>query len=224
MSTDSEATVSLRFCAMQYLNLWHTGDRHFTKGLEPLNKIQRRIRALGKAAHNYRIDRNFPTFSHEKTRSRILEALDRIDRPRVQDVDTAVSDLAKKLEKIAGKYLVSAASKLLWLKYRDPVVILDGMAIRGLASRIAGRAADLRDYPAYRRTWLEEFAKERDPISRASKSLVEAKLFSAAFAQSDEGLRATVAKSWFHRRIFDQLLWWTGTSISKERTDDGVPS
>lgn len=214
MRSEAHKPVSFRFCAMQYLNVWFGYDRNFVEGLRPERSTHERVRTLREAATFYRIARNFKTFSDERTRERVLRALDGTSGGNF-DVDDAVETLACELAKCCGKQLTSAASKLLWFRRRSPIVIFDWLAVLGLRTGPDAKQPPRFDYRTYRKEWRRQFERERERVSAASHALTRVRDFSLGYSESQQSLASIVAKPWFHERVFDQFLWWTG----KKRED-----
>lgn len=216
MSPETGSEVSLRFCAMQYINVWCGYDRKFVEGLQPGKSIDERVQTLRQAATFYRIARNFKAFSREDIRKKVLRALDSVSE-RKFDIDGAVHKLASDLEKVCGKQLISAASKLLWFRCRSPVVILDRLALLGLRSRTGAKHMRSVDYHAYREEWRRQFKLDQERVRAATDALMQVTDFSLAYGESRERLASCVTAPWFQERVFDQFLWWTGKNREELR-------
>jgi hypothetical protein len=92
--------------------------------------------------------------------------------------------------------LLSAATKLLWLRHRDVVVIFDGNARTALRARYG-------DYRDYLGKWFVEYRRLAGEIRVAcgqfwSEMGVE--------VDADSGS----ADEWFRRRVLDIYLWRVG--------------
>ena|SRR6266404_4872551 len=104
--------------ALGYLNEWLEYDSRFVAGLSQGNSKEARLRSIQEVAIYYRIARNFKTLPHEERLENALQALDSIRGPIIeQNVDGSVDTLATAFESVYGRHLVSAASKLLWMRY-----------------------------------------------------------------------------------------------------------
>jgi len=103
---------------------------------------------------------------------------------------------------------LSAASKLLWLRCRNPVVILDSRTAAALNK--LGYRVKKGDYVSFYRAWHEEYGKRRFELQRAAKRLKELKSYTASWRRSADEFRADIEAVWFSERTFDLLLWELG--------------
>jgi len=121
------------------------------------------------------------------------------------DPISAVAALTNKFEASTGQRNVSAASKLLWMKLRHPIVIYDRRAADALSCtrNVA--------YEEFHDVWLTHFEMSRTDIDKAAKGLKTIpRSYTAAHALDDATLDALVEEKWFKARIFDIWLWETG--------------
>lgn len=199
---------NFQFFALRYLNDWCADDQRFVADLSPNNDLATRLSSLCEAATYYKVARTLPTLPGERRLAQALDAIDAVPAPITDSsVDAAVCDLATRFQTLyGGGYVLSAASKLLWVRHRWPVVILDGQA--ALCLRRLGCRFDVGDYRGYRREWRQQFA-EREPVIRAAcGELVGVKAFSLASTMSNGELEQLASASWFRERVFDKFLWW----------------
>ncbi|HUY15483.1 MAG TPA: hypothetical protein VMX16_17910 [Terriglobia bacterium] len=200
---------NLNFCALEYLNDWYRYDYYFVVGLCSEDEDEQ-LRWLVEAVNVYRIARNFKARPGEVRLKQALRALNATgDSITDTNIVSAVRKLAGELGSPDGKVLISAASKLLWFRYKSPVVIYDGRAHRCLSKQCSGKLA-ASDYGAYYYEWREQFLKREEHIRSACSELSRVKEFSRAYAVSNKELGTLVGNGWFRERVFDKFLWWNG--------------
>ena len=95
-----------------------------------------------------------------------------------------------------GKSFLSLASKLLWMKFRDPFVIYDSIVRTALGTREG-------DYHTYVAAWLEQYSLHRSSI----------KLECDLLATSHE----VAGEEWFTRRVLDFMLLGGAPTASSKR-------
>jgi hypothetical protein len=198
---------NFRFFALHYLDDWCSEDSRFVAGVVPDNPKSTRLELLWEAAKYYKVTRTLPTIDGEERLSGALKAIDAVPVPVTEGtVDDAVIGLATRFQELYGRYAISAASKLLWIRHRWPVVILDDRASKFLWA--TGGTFSAGDYQAYRREWRRQFCDHRQAISEACCELVGIKAFTLASTMADDELAALVSQAWFQERVFDKFLWW----------------
>jgi hypothetical protein len=198
------------FFALHYLNDWCSDDRHFVAGVQPEKATPERVASLWKAAVYYKVTRTLPTIQEERLAG-ALAAIDEVATPITDaTVDAAVCGLATRFRELYGRYAISAASKLLWVRHQSPVVILDGQA--DLCLRSTGCRFDKGDYRGYRREWRRRFTDREQAIREACTDLRRARDFSLASAMPSEEFATLTASRWFHERVFDKFLWWNSSA------------
>ena len=183
--------------AKNYLGFWLCEDRHHCKifNSHKNREDEDRLDQLHNAMNFYRIARNFPAAceeDHEERYAPVLRIVDAIDNGRKQPV-AAVEECAAKLWNEYGKYVLSAASKLLWIKFRSPIVIYDGNARKSLK-------APEGDYAAYYELWRKEYAKNKSAVADAC----------ARLAEEHPGEQKNISQEWFRHRVLDSYLWGGG--------------
>jgi hypothetical protein len=212
---------NFKFFALHYLNDWYGYDRRFVEGLRPSKDRAARLVCIREAVKYYTIARNFKARPGEEKLASALAALDNASREVTQaNVDATVCALAETFQGLYGKYLISAASKLLWLRHQSPVIIYDSRALACLNVRCS-KALVGCTYAVYRREWLRQFHNRESEIRAASKELARVKDFSIAPAMTHHELMQLVSNEWFHHRVFDKFLWWNSNDeVEAQRCDD----
>jgi hypothetical protein len=206
------ALKNFHFFAMHYLNDWCADDQRFVDGLSLEHDRETRLARLWEAAKYYKVTRTLPKLDGEARLAAALDAIDLVPIPVTEaTVDDAVCRLASRFKSLYGRYAISAASKLLWLRHQWPVVILDERA--DLCLRTLGCSFRKGDYPAYRCEWRKRFNHLEPMIKAACDELTNVKRFSLAAAMREEEFAKLTGSRWFHERVFDKYLWWNaGTS------------
>jgi hypothetical protein len=119
-----------------------------------------------------------------------------------------VINLAQDIRKRFQYFNLSAASKLLWLKCRSPIVILDARAAKAL--RGMNYKFDARDYNQYYGAWGQAFLAKSGAIKAAIGRLPDYADFSLAAKQGRPYIRGLITENWFVERVFDLYLWNIG--------------
>jgi hypothetical protein len=232
--------TSFEFCALRFLYQWASNERELHKKLSDPNadiaavraglaffKVSRNFRGISPSKETRAEKKKSPS-ARKKVRAAkkkraqaraqvVVDALVGISRPKKDQVTASVRILTQKLHRTFKKSNVSAASKLLWLRFRHPVVIYDKRAARGLAklgtnfNGIGGRSTVAKQYDAYYQQWDLAFKHNRDDIDRALKWLTnEAPRRIRPAGVSDAEFRKIVKAAWFRSRVFDIYLWEIG--------------
>lgn len=191
---------SFEKCARNYLGFWLEWD-------EPCHSVitnsdaskNEKLCALGRAIWFYRIFYGFHK-KFEEGKSRYEPVLCILESTSGLEDNASAAEIADKthafIDKLHGVYTnkrnISAASKLLWLKFRHPFIIYDEMARAALGAKYH----DLCDYYG---KWLEQYEQHRGEIESVCASLAS---------------KAEVARErWFHERVFDNWIWTKGIAI-----------
>lgn len=198
------------FCAMRFLELWLRTEEPIHRGMiDP--QLASMPDNLTKMLSHYSVQRNFPELENgNKNRTITLLLLEVVEKalPPVE----AVQELTAALQNVFSKRNLSAASKLLWMRFRYPFVIVDRQAVNALQKGL-NRSFDKSNYGEFFAVWNEEYAKRADAIQNASVGLVALpKKYTAAFALDDAKLKDLVSQRWFQARVFDIYLWEIGKS------------
>lgn len=122
-----------------------------------------------------------------------------------RDPIAAVNQLARELSTAYGDDgTLSLASKLLWLRYGDPVVIYDSRVKRAVKTHTG-------DFAHYIELWEARWDQEKANIAIACRQLPKA----IRYAECDErtsrvSVNRTIQERWFKRRVLDIKLWLEG--------------
>lgn len=199
---------NFNYFSLLYLNDWKLWDEPFSYGILSENQEDSR-QTLCKAAKYYKIMRNFENIQESEgrlaaARSMLLDVQGPIT---AENICNHVNSLAANFRDTYGRNAVSAASKLLWLIFKSPVIIFDSRAAKWLydAKYLETKTAD---YNSYRIAWLNAFQESEHDLENACNKLVHAKSFSLASDMNDNNFKNLVTERWFRERVFDKYIWF----------------
>ena len=192
---------TLEYAAYSYLDEYLRVDQRCISALsDEMRGDEEVCNALTEIATYYRIIRNLSPKRCEETYrlSPVLEELRKLERPKSSnDAVVLLGAFIEALDKRYGRKLISAASKILWMRFQSPVLIYDSLACEWLNEY---------DYPAFYGRWREEYKKVASKVENASRSLVNVKQFTLAAGMGDQELGRVVGANWFHERVFDHWI------------------
>jgi hypothetical protein len=131
------------------------------------------------------------------------DALQKTEPPEDGDVVTKVESFARVLGGIYGVVPLSAASKFLWMRFRNPVVIFDSV-VSGWLNRNCGYKYD--GYSTYHKIWSGKYREFENQIRLACDELKSIKKFTLADQESDETITEWTSSRWFAERVFDHFM------------------
>ncbi|MBX3608978.1 MAG: hypothetical protein KF871_03710 [Hydrogenophaga sp.] len=196
---------TFEYCALRYLHQWLRKEQtHYLR----VRQVEPKLDYLRAALSYFMIARNFRGLDKEP-RARVVRG--KLLEVRAQSglsVEQKVSALARFYEKAGFRYNVSAASKLLWLSNRKPI-IYDARAFDALRD-VFGHEGRRGDYGAYCKSWKKAYKENKQAILDAAIRLPKIRAFLPADAPDDDRLLALVQRPWFTERVFDIYLWELG--------------
>jgi hypothetical protein len=199
--------IQLYDCAVKYAEWWDTKERGYVAGLAASNP-QERLDALRRAGGHFRVARNFRLAYDVKIGlPRLQPALDTLDRLAPASVTESrlgkvIGELRRELGRPYGdRNLLSAATKFLWLRHKEVVVIHDRQARLALNSPYG-------DYDTYLSLWRSEYVRQLDKVIDACSRL-------AQNSEIHREIKNNVQAEWFRRRVFDIYLWRIGEAKRK---------
>jgi hypothetical protein len=197
---------TFEFCAFSFLNQWQEDERGLYNAFTTVPTEQH----IRKALTYFQVARNFRDLKKREKTEIILTALNEVRA--AQDLNAPherVQALTIRLREHFDQNNISAASKLLWLTYREPQLIYDSRAVKALRHHF-GHTFDESDYAAYSEAWRHEYAKCKLAIQKGVEQLPKGRLFMRSCALSDPELVALANEVWFTERVFDLFLWEIG--------------
>jgi hypothetical protein len=200
--------ANLKYSALTYLNQWLANDRRFYDGLRSANRSQR-LETLAKAVAFYRVSRNLPK-KHDKVEryARLLGIIDGLEVGRLSFEEGL--HLAGRIETriskaYGGKRMTSLTTKVLWLRYRHPIIIYDRQARKALRAK-----EDLRHFSEL---WLREFEDRESEIDSACEDLPNVSEYCVDSKISPAQIKALSSQRWFRERVLDVYLWQVGAQL-----------
>ena len=194
---------------MRFLELWLRTEAAIHRGISDPDLVSKpdKLRSM---LNHYSVQRNFPGLDRNiasEIAVRLHEVADGGLTP-VASVEAMVAWFKARFD----RHNLSAASKLLWMRYRHPHVIIDTQAFNALQKGF-NRSFDKHNYGEFFAVWNEEYAKHADAVRKASLGLVALpRNYTAAFSVGDAELNDLVSQRWFQARVFDVYLWEIGKS------------
>ena len=179
--------------AEKYLKFWHCEDSDHCNifANSRIGWCKQRENELRNAMDEYKILRNFPKKCESGKRFELVFGImDEIADISNDNFVSEVEKCARKFQEKYGKYLLSAASKLLWFKCKSPIIIYDNNVRKHLKTAEG-------DYRTYCERWRAEYAEKENAIDAACADLAEV-------YPSDKGV---ICEKWFKERVFDFCLW-----------------
>ena len=155
--------------------------------------LEREERAR-RALHEYDIARNFwKKFEKGKRRFEplfgVIDAVENLDG--FADPVEAVAHVREGLKNFYSRSLFVAASKILWFKFKSPIVICDSLTMNAL-----GLKGNRRNYEHFYPLWHKRFKDEKAAIAKACDE----------FAKVRPEHKNIISQPWFRERVFDVLL------------------
>ena len=191
------------YCALRFLTQWERKERSLYVVISRAPSAD----DVRKALRYFQVARGFRGLRAEA--DKVVDALAiKSRRLNAKNVVSRVDGLSDSFKQDFGSRNLSAASKLLWLSRRNPILILDSRSVASLGA--LGNKFDPKDYAAYYECWRTEFKKRQREIKKAVSKLVSIKMFTSAWYKSPGELRQDLSSDWFVERTFDLFLWELG--------------
>jgi len=198
---------SVRGCALRFLDQWFLEEKPLYEGLAPERSKKEQLGTLDKAMSYFKIARNFQTaWDKQKGIPRFQPVLEVLNKqPEGGDDIDAVVRLETELRlEYPDHRLISAASKLTWLRRRDSVIIFDSLVKTSLG------LTDV-DYKTYCEVWMAQYEDCREKIESVCSKQGDAAKFSVCeFDLDNDEIKRVAREPWFHRRVFDTFHWFRG--------------
>lgn len=168
-----------------------------------------RLTGIMRAATYFVVARNLPRKDGGESGTGhyrpLLAALDQFEWP---DRSSGYADSVNRFEALVqqaygmNRRVRSLASKFLWLKFQQGVVIYDSQA------RIALDLPENVTLERYEMAWKDQYRKNQSAIVEACEDLAKV----LRFAPNHDGvppaeLKETLQAGWFHERVLDVALW-----------------
>jgi len=157
-----------------------------------------KVNTLYKISILYSVHR-FKGFKKEKMTA-LFNAYDNVILNKNNPADT-VNKFSKQIANIfeVDRNFISMSSKLLWFKFKSPVIIYDTRAKKAINYR-----SD--NYAEYIDEWRKQYLKNQAKIKTACNNVAK---LDKSFLYTDFD-RTILKENWFHERVFDIYLWEIG--------------
>jgi hypothetical protein len=200
---------SLEYFSFHYLDMWLKHDKNCHEILNHGSPEQKLV-AITKATKFYSVARTLPKdYDVDINKPRYEPILEIIDGINANDFVNNPLDAIKRVNgQISNAYgnngVLSATTKLLWLKVRSPVIIYDAQVRRALNTE-AG------NFEAFYQAWQNDYENHREEIAAvcAQLSTVARYAYNQDIA-TEAYVREISAQPWFQERVFDVYLWDRG--------------
>lgn len=189
------------YFAMKYINQWLLKEKPLHENLSDKHITEVWI---SKSLHFFQVARTFKGLSDGDGKGFIAQTLlDNSKRLTVNNFPDKVEKLAGDFNDKFGSRNISAASKLMWLRKRSPVIIYDKWAKKALVNKGLSKQAT---YTEYCNAWKLEYVKHQKAIKKACGNLLGIKTFCALWELTDTESREIIKSDWFQERVFDMYL------------------
>lgn len=203
---DYRADFPFEYCALRFLLQWLHAERALYQAIASNPSDE----DISNALAYFQVSRNFKGISKEPEKvTFIRKALISVCKGKTLSPEEKVEKLTRRLESEFKKFNLSAASKLLWLSFREPFVIYDSRAVNALSKKL-GRKFGRRDYAAYSAAWRSEYAAVESAIECAASRLPMGRIFMPSCSLTNRELLQLAKMPWFKERVFDIFLWELG--------------
>ena len=194
-----------KYFAMKFVNQWTSKERdlHIT-----LSKRTIPEDAIAKSLHYFQVARTFKNLEERENRAFIAEQIIEFSRHLTQkNFHEKVEGLSKQFENKFKSKNLSAASKLLWLRRKSPVLIFDKWAKLSLEKMEQKKIVGYEEYSVL---WRKHYCSHRHEINSAAHGLIEVKEYSGLWNAVDSEFKETILSDWFSERVFDMYLLFHG--------------
>lgn len=208
--------ITFEHAALHYLMQWLEEDSIWHNGLND-SDYSIRLKTLNVLAYNYQVIRNLPRrYDIDATPSipRLSPILNIIENPENQNITVAnrVEVIERVNNEIGRHYhrrVLSLATKVLWVKHRDPIIIYDSRARRGI--KRLGYPSGENNIDKYIKSWEKLYGNYQTEIQKTCAYLHE----TCDYSKFSNGLTTQHVKDlssqlWFQHRVFDIFLFFEG--------------
>lgn len=203
------AAPSLKYAALSTLNLWLLTDASVHADLNNGSNDEK-LAAIARGADRWGFYRELDAEHDEGMGlARFQPALDLINGLRAQDFEedstTTITQIAHRLSLRYGEgNVLSATAKLLWMKFRSPIIVYDPNAELALGTDLLTKFYD---------QWYSRYAVYQTDILDACNTLqhVLDNVCDPTVASADF-VGNLAAESWFQQRVFGTYLTNIGRS------------
>ena len=204
------SSPTLDYAALSTLNLWLMTDSSLHEMLNHGDRVEK-LEALRRGSSRFSYAKELPSKFDEKHGHQrfepVLNVIEQLSPEAVtQDVEACLHNAARKISSKYGNLQVySATTKIMWLKFRSPVIIYEPTAADALGVKLTGEYFD---------RWKDRFRYYRQSVSDACLSLVDALQYVYdPETATREFVEELAAKAWFQQRVFGAYLSFIGRNV-----------
>lgn len=200
-------TLNPARAAETLLERWWLRERPLHIALQSPSRQAQRL-ALREAASYFTVVRSLRrSFDEGRGMPRLeplRQCLSRISPAHASEgrfVEATIATARAIASRYGGQNYLSAASKLLWLRFLHPFIIYDSVVRESLGTPRG-------DYLAYVAAWERRYLTHEDAIASACTRLSRASLtFQPPTGLSETSVKRPLRETWFRRRILDLVIW-----------------
>jgi len=193
------------FCALRFLLQWEKSEKllHEQVSGEPsLDQIRSGLRY-------FQVARTFKGLKSDEAAQCVSDTLIAVSGLSSLAPQDKVDELASAFRQRFAQFNRSAASKLLWLRHREPYVIYDSRAVLAL-KELGCKLKAKHTYAEYCAHWRTQYEQRKLAVKTGAARLLEARPFIPGWDGTDAELLALASEPWFLERVFDIYLWERG--------------
>lgn len=193
------------YLAVKFANQWGLREEALHKSLSASSILEA---GVAKALHYFQVARTFRGLSDPESRGYIAaRVLDRSKGLTAKNYVDRVNKLAGDFESEFGSNNLSAASKLLWLRARSPVLVYDKWA-RLVLERVYN--CKIPDYKNYCEYWRNHYSENGADLQSVLNKFGNAQKYTALHSRSAKEFHEIISSEWFAERVFDMYLLTSG--------------
>ncbi len=204
--------LPFEFCALRFLLQWEKSEKSLHEqvaGTPSLDQIRSALRY-------FQVARTFKGLKSNEAAQAVADALIAVSEQPSLAPQERVDALANAFQERFAQFNRSAASKLLWLRYREPYIIYDSRAVVAL-KELGCKLRIKHSYAEYCAHWRTQYEQRKLAVEEAASRLPEARAFIPKWHGTDAELLALASQPWFIERVFDIYLWERGVSGRGDR-------
>ncbi len=195
------------YAALSTLNLWLMTDSHIHDALQ-MDCRDGKLNAIRRGAPRFAYSRELDAkYDVDCGLARFEPALNVIDDLKIETFRTnthdSVLDVSRQLStKYGNNNVFAATTKLLWLKFRHPIIIYDERAADSLGVKLTTKYYD---------QWQARFEYHRPSVTDACEGLLGALqyVYDPSIATKTY-VQELAAENWFQHRVFGSYLTFMG--------------
>ncbi len=199
---------TFEYCALKYMLQWYAKERPLYKSMSG-NEIP--FKAISNTLYYFQVARSFKGLGKEESKQKKIRklVLKHSNNLSTQiDAKRNVQSLANDIKKVFEKKNISAASKLLWIRRRSPVILFDRRTSKALKMLYPDFKGN--HYEEFYKQWRISYEEHKNSVKEATKKLERVINIITPHHIPKEKAIKEVRGGWFQERVFDIYLWELG--------------